>query len=157
VEELIQLAEAGVVRFSGPNPAVEPDPQTGDFVVRSPEVPAPPFRARHMLDGRVHGVDIESDASPLTTSLLKSGLIRPYVNTMDGDAFQPGGLDIDEAYRVVTRDGEPHPHLSAVGVMAEGKLWFNAADARPDVNSTAITQLDEWAGRVVKEMEEMEE
>jgi uncharacterized NAD(P)/FAD-binding protein YdhS len=85
-------------------------------------------------------------------NLLKKGAIRTYINQDDDFEFELGGLDVTEDLHIISKDGTPHPHICAAGIPTEGKIWFNAADARPDVNSTAISQLSKWAEGVVERL-----
>jgi uncharacterized NAD(P)/FAD-binding protein YdhS len=143
--QLLLLAEMGYVLFSGPNPRVSIDEEQGCFVVESEKVKGSRRPVQHILNGRIHGVNIKKDVSILTQTLLNKGAIRTFINE-DGDfQFEPGGLDVTADLHIISRDGDPHPHICAAGIPTEGKIWFNAADARPDVNSTAIAQLSDWA------------
>lgn len=74
----------------------------------------------------------------------KFGGIRTFVNTDGKDSLELGGLDVTDDFQLIGSSGEVHPQICAIGIPLEGKYWFNAADARPDVNSNAIKQLDRW-------------
>ncbi len=151
--QLLTLAEMGYVLFSGPNPKVSIDEQQGCFVVESDRVKGSRKTVRHILNGRIHGVSIKNDTSTLTQNLLRKGMIRTYVNEDPDFRFELGGMDVTHDLHVISRDGTPHPHICAAGIPTEGKIWFNAADARPDVNSTAISQLSEWARGAVERLQ----
>ncbi len=150
--QLLVLAEAGYVVFSGPDPKLSIDEERGCFVVESESVGGSRRNVRHVLNGRIHRVSVRDDTSLLIRNLLEKGMIRTYVND-DGDfQFEPGGLDVTEDLHVIAKDGSPHPHICAAGIPTEGKIWFNAVDARPDVNSTAISQLSKWAKGAVERL-----
>ncbi len=148
-QELILAMEAGIAELSGPNPRLEMDADKGLFYIESDQIKNSKRYIQHVINGRIHGVNIKTDSSNLFRGLLEKGAIRPYVNRSDQSAYQPGGLDITADFRIINQDGEAHPCIYAIGIMTEGKIWFNAADARPDVNSTAIGHLAQWAGQVV--------
>lgn len=150
--QLLILAETGYVTFSGPNPKLSIDEKQGCFVIESESVAGSRRSVQHVLNGRIHNVNIKNDTSPLMQNLLKKGIIRTYVNDYDAFQFEPGGLDVTEDLHVISAVGSPHPHICAAGIPTEGKIWFNAVDARPDVNSTAISQLSKWAKGVVERL-----
>jgi uncharacterized NAD(P)/FAD-binding protein YdhS len=150
--QLLTLAETGYVLFSGPNPKLSIDEVQGSFVIESEKVRGSRRNVQHVLNGRIHGVNIKSDTSLLMQNLLNRGMIRTFVNHDDDFQFEPGGLDVTQDLHIIAKDGNPHPHICAAGIPTEGKIWFNAADARPDVKSTAITQVSEWAKGVVERL-----
>jgi len=147
--QILMLAEAGLLEFSGPRPRLSTDSAEAVFAVESPEVTGSRRFAEHVINGRIHSVSLRRDSSPLIAALLARGVIRPWVNRLEEDVYEPGGLEVDKAFAVVGADGQADPQIAAIGIPTEGILWFNAADARPDVNSTAISQLDQWAKKVV--------
>jgi uncharacterized NAD(P)/FAD-binding protein YdhS len=80
----------------------------------------------------------------LIQNLYKRGLVRNFVNADDTGFYELGGLDVTHDFNIISEDGQPHPHVCAIGIPVEGKFWFNAVDARPDVDSNAIAQLSRW-------------
>ena len=152
IRQLLILAQAGYVTFSGPNPKLSIDEEQDGFVIESDSVTGSRRNVQHVLNGRIHNVNIKNDTCPLIQNLLRKGIIRTYINRDDDFQFEPGGLDVTEDFHTIARDGNPHPHICAVGIPIEGKLWFNAVDARPDVNSTAISQLSKWAEGAVERL-----
>ena len=147
---LMILARQGLISFSGPNPSIEIDHETGSFFVESREVVSSRRSVDHILNGRIHGVDSKNDTSPLFISLFKKGAIRTFTNRDATGTFETGGLDVDDEFHLLDASGNPHPRLCALGIPLEGKFWFNAADARPDVGSNAIGQLSLWASAAVR-------
>ncbi|MEJ2097702.1 MAG: FAD/NAD(P)-binding protein [Deltaproteobacteria bacterium] len=150
--QLLHLAEIGKVGFSGPDPEIGMDRNRGEFLIRSPQVRNSERYVQHILNGRIHGVNLREDSSALMQNLLRRGLVRPYVNRDGAETYRLGGLDVSEDFHIIAQNGAAHPHICALGIPAEGKIWFNAADARPDVNSTAITQLSDWAEAAVERL-----
>jgi uncharacterized NAD(P)/FAD-binding protein YdhS len=149
---MLLLAKKGYVSFSGPNPKLSIDEKEGCFVIESDSVKGSRRHIQHVLNGRIHGVNIKQDTSPLIQNMLKKGMIRSYINKYDDFEFELGGLDVTEDLHIISREGNAHPHICAAGISTEGKIWFNAADARPDVNSTAISQLSGWAEGAVQRL-----
>ncbi|THB67821.1 MAG: hypothetical protein D6E12_07875 [Desulfovibrio sp.] len=155
VRELAALLRQGVVSFSGPVPKLNADTGERVFFLESPMVENSRRMVQHVVNGRIHGVAVQVDDSPLVARLLAKGWVRPYVNEWQGDVYTPGGLDVDEQFRVIGRDGKPNSRVSAVGIPVEGRHWFNAVDARPDVNSTAMTQIAAWAEGAVSALHDV--
>lgn len=102
-------------------------------------------------------MDCKNDGSPLIQNLYKRGMIRNFVNADDADSYELGGLDVTDDFNIISKDGQPHPHVCAIGIPVEGKFWFNAADARPDVNSNAIVQLSRWVEKAIGRIKTREE
>ena len=150
--ELLILAEAGLVSFSGPDPRLDMDTEAGAFTVESDRVAGSLRCVQHVLNGRIHGVDTQNDTSPLMRNLLDRGMIRTYVNADETGVAELGGLDVSDDFHIIDRDGRPHPHICALGIPVEGKFWFTAADARPDVDSNAIGQLARWSAQAVSRL-----
>ena len=95
----------------------------------------------------------EPDAEPIVTP---EALIERLGTYLESDAI----TEVERAYAYardahegqMRRTGDPH--ICALGIPTEGKIWFNAADARPDVNSSAIGQLSDWAEAAVARLGE---
>jgi len=145
VKDLLTLAQMGIVSFSGPSPELSIAEDEGAFLIESKQVPGSARVVRHVLNGRIHGVDNKNDGSRLIRNLLQKGWIRTFVNRDGTGAYELGGLDISDDFNIIGDAGKPHPHICALGIPVEGKFWFNAVDARPDVGSNAIAQLGRWA------------
>ncbi len=154
--ELLLLAEAGVVSFSGPSPRLIPDPGTGAFIVESDYVKGSKRHVQHVLNARIHSVNNRNDSSLLMENLFRRKMIRQFANIDETDVFEPGGLDVTDDFQIIGEDGRGCPNICALGIPIEGKYWFNAADARPDVNSNAIGQLSRWAESAVARLKERE-
>jgi len=147
--ELLILAEMGFVSFSGPNPKLSINEDTGTFFIESDPVPGSSRSVQHVLNGRIHSVDNKNDSSPLIQNLFRRGMIRTFVNQDDTGVYELGGLDVSDDFNIIGSNGRPQPHVCALGIPVEGKFWFTAADARPDVNSNSIAQLSKWVETAV--------
>jgi hypothetical protein len=154
--ELVILAEKGIVSFSGPMPRLSIDEKQGAFWVESDQVAGSGRSVQHVLNGRIHSVDNKNDTSPLIQNLFKRRMIRNFVNEDETGVYELGGLDVTDDFHIIGTDGRAHPHICALGIPLEGKFWFNAADARPDVNSNAIGQLSQWAAAAVSRLRSRE-
>ncbi len=154
--ELLLMAEAGIVSFSGPRPKLSLNEDVGEFFIESDLVPGSGRFVQHVLNGRIHSVDNKNDSSPLIQNLFRRGMIRTFVNADETGAYELGGLDVTDDFNIIGSNGQPHPHVCALGIPLEGKFWFNAADARPDVNSNAIAQLSRWSEKAVSRLRSKE-
>jgi hypothetical protein len=137
IEELVALIEAGVVEILGPGLTVRT--RDGAFLASSAEVPGPPVEVTTLIEARLPETDLRRTTDPLLSRLLAQGRCRPHTVT----GHETGGLDVTERpYRVVDREGHPHPRWFACGVPTEGVHWVTAAGARPGVNSVTLSDTD---------------
>jgi hypothetical protein len=154
--ELLILAEMGIVSFSGPTPTLSMNENTGEFFIESNQVPGSGRSVQHVLNGRIHNVDNKNDTSPLIQNLFRQGMIRTFINKDETGVYELGGLDVTDDFNIIGSNDQPQPHVCALGIPVEGKFWFNAADARPDVNSNAIAQLSRWVEKAVSRLKTKE-
>jgi len=63
---------------------------------------------------------------------------------------------VTDDFNLIGSNDRPQPHVCALGIPVEGKFWFNAADARPDVNSNSIAQLSRWVETAVSRLKTKE-
>jgi hypothetical protein len=154
IEELIALAEAGVVRFLGPHMRVE---TPGDaFVGSSLSVPGEPVRAPAMIEAHLPLIDLRRTKDPLMRDLLATGRCRPHViPNADGSGYETGGLDVVEvSLRVVDARGRPHPGRFSYGPPIESVQWVTQIGARPYVSSRTLLQGDAIArGSLVRALD----
>lgn len=139
IEEMTALIEAGVLDVLGPGLEVHPSPAGGGFEARSPAVPGHTVRVTALIEARLPEPDLRRTADPLLAGLLRTGECRPH--RVGG--YETGGLDVTaRPYRLIARQGDPHPRRFALGVPTEGVHWVTAAGARPGVNSVTLTDTD---------------
>jgi uncharacterized NAD(P)/FAD-binding protein YdhS len=147
IEELIALAEAGVVSFLGPRMQVLTDEASAVFIATSPVVGDKPVRSRVLIEAHLPVTDVMRSADPLVRCLLTEGQGRPHViPNPDGSGYQTGGLDVAEgSFRVVNASGFAHRALFACGPLIESVQWVTAVGARPHVGSGILLQGDKIA------------
>ncbi|MGP4001195.1 FAD/NAD(P)-binding protein [Streptomyces sp. 8N706] len=117
------------------------------FTAHSPEVPGSAVTVTTVIEARLPEPDLRRTSDPLLARLLKTGACRPHV----ADGYETGGLDVTRRpYRLVDREGRPHPRRFAVGVPTEGVHWVTAAGARPGVNSVTLSDADAVARAVLR-------
>jgi len=154
--ELLILAEMGIVSFSGPSPKLSMNEDAGQFFIESDLVAGSVRSVQHVLNGRIHGVDNKNDSSPFIQNLFRREMIRTFVNKDETGVYELGGLDVTDDFNLIGSNDRPQPHVCALGIPVEGKFWFNAADARPDVNSNSIAQLSRWVETAVSRLKTKE-
>ncbi|WP_078893127.1 FAD/NAD(P)-binding protein [Streptomyces sp. NRRL F-2580] len=144
MERIQALIEHGILDVSpGPLARVETDGDT--LVVRGPRTGA--VRPIDVLvDGRVPSFDASADIAPLYPNLLRRGLVRVWRNphTGGGEAFEPGGLDLTEDFRVIRPDGSVDDRISVLGPAIEGQRFFQGGAMKPDANHHAMRNVLCW-------------
>lgn len=142
LEELLALADAGVVRFLGPDITVR---VSGDrFVASSPRVPGE-TAARHLIDAWLPGSGAAASVNPALRELASrhGREVRIADATFSGSL---GRIDVDADGRVTAPDGSIHPALFALGPFTS--LTEAGAFTRPQSNSLSLRQTDRVAGAV---------
>lgn len=139
IEEMVALMEAGILRVLGPGMRVRASSADGAFLADSAEVPGPPVVVRGLIEARLPEIDLRRTANPLLRHLLATGQATPYRI----GRYESGGLAVTERpYRVIDRNGRPHPARFAFGVPTEGVHWVTAAGIRPGVGSVTLEDAD---------------
>lgn len=124
IAELLALADAGLVRFAGPDMTIEAD---GDMF-RSGGI-----RARVAIEARLPETDVSRTADPLISDLIATGQGRA-----DG-----GSLDVSPSpYRVVRADGQQNRAIFALGIPLEGKFFLTALGPAPRAGSVFLAETD---------------
>nr|WP_307665987.1 FAD/NAD(P)-binding protein [Streptomyces sp. V1I1] len=141
IEEMTALIEAGVLDVIGPRTTIGMSDEVldGAFTAESPDVPGSFVTATTLIEARLPEPDLRRTCDELLGRLLKTGQCRPH--TIDG--YETGGLDVTQRpYRLINRQGRPHPRRFAIGVPTEGVHWVTAAGARPGVDSVTLSDAD---------------
>ena len=143
LEELLALADAGVVRFLGPDITVRVDPARG-FVAVSPHVEV---EARVLVDAWLPSPSAAFSDNPALRELA-SRHGREVRVADESFAGSLGRIDVDPDGRVVSREGQPHATLFALGPFTAGTEA--GAFTRPRSDSLALRQTDRVAGAVAE-------
>lgn len=133
IAELLALADAGLIRFAGPDMALTADAATGTFAARSPAVGGPPIRARVAIEARLPETDVRRTADPLLSDLIATGRGRADGVSLD---VTPG------EHRVIDADGRPHPAIFALGIPLEGTRFLTALGPGPRTASEFLAETD---------------
>lgn len=142
LEEIGALADAGVVRFLGPDVAV--GVAEGRFVASSPRVPGE-VRAEALVDAWLPGAGAAASDNPALRELATRHGREVHVSdeTFSGSL---GRIDTDADGRVLARDGVAHETLFAIGPFTAG--MEAGAFTRPRSNALSLRITDRVAGAV---------
>jgi len=125
ITELVALAEAGLVRFAGPDMRIEAD---GD------RFSSGAIRARVAIEARLPETDVRRSADPLISDLIATGQGRAAGASLDVTDSHP--------YRIIDAGGHPNPAIFAVGIPLEGKLFLTALGPAPGTGSVFLAETD---------------
>jgi uncharacterized NAD(P)/FAD-binding protein YdhS len=132
VEELLALAEAGMVRFVGPGMTITAD--DSGYTAESPQVKGI-TTGTTAIEARLPEADVRRTADPLLADLVATGQARPYRET--------GALEVTHSpFHLVTHDGTPHPARFAVGVPLEGLHFLTALGPEPQAGAAFLAETD---------------
>ncbi|GAB2895156.1 FAD/NAD(P)-binding protein [Streptomyces mayteni] len=155
LEQLLALADAGLVGFLGSRARVRPDHGTGRFAVTTANL-AGERLFDVLVDARLHGVDLRRTASPLLSAMAAAGLVRPHTMTSaSGERIASGGLDVDRTtYGVVGADGVASTRRFAYGIPIEPIHWNIANLPQPGKDHPTIRQADAIARAALEAVRE---
>ncbi|MBE2998446.1 FAD/NAD(P)-binding protein [Nocardiopsis sp. HNM0947] len=133
LEELLALTDAGVLRFTGANTAVEPVP--GGFEASSDSTGAT-VRAEALVEARLPRYSLERTTDPLLSALRARGRVRARADD--------GLIDTDPEQRLVDSEGRAHPMLFGAGIMVAGGVG-SGGFSRPRTDAGFFRQNDRLA------------
>ncbi|RSS80762.1 FAD/NAD(P)-binding domain-containing protein [Streptomyces sp. WAC06614] len=147
IDELIALASAGIVEFTGPGLRVRTESEGPDgpvFVATADGVDGEDIRLTALIEARLPHPDLRRTTDALLVQLLETGQCRPYkIRGSAGIEYETGGLAVSERpYRLIDADGNAHPRRFAYGVPTEAVHWVTAAGIRPGVGSVTLEDSD---------------
>ncbi len=143
LEEFLALAEAGIVRFLGPDITVRVDADRG-FVASSPRT-AGEVSARGLIDAWLPAATASASENPALRELASRHGREVHVSdeTFTGSL---GRIDVDADGRVVARDGHARAAMFAIGPFTSS--MEAGAFTRPRSDSLSLRQTDRIAGAV---------
>ena len=142
--QLLALSEAGVLRFLGANMWVATDDDVGAFLAGSGSTPDS-VEATALVEARLPQADLSRTTDPLLRGLYERGEATDHVLS-DGDGFlHSSGLLLvsTEDFRVLDREGRPHPRRYAIGPFTNVRHF--ATFATPKSNAVSFRQNDTLA------------
>ncbi|GAA4662269.1 FAD/NAD(P)-binding protein [Streptomyces chumphonensis] len=151
IEQMIALIRAGLLHVTGPGTEIQVDSDDPAFVLVSQRIPAPPVRARILIEARLPEPDLRRTADPLMRRLREDGRAVPFrIDGACGVRYETGGMTVTpRPSRLVDAQGRPHPRRFAHGVPTESVHWVTAAAARPGVDSVSLGDADAIARAVL--------
>ncbi|GGL04258.1 adenylate cyclase [Sphaerisporangium melleum] len=146
--QLLALAEAGVVRFAGADMWVEIDEEKGVYRAGGAGTPDT-VEASALIEARLPDADLRTCAEPLLRSLYHRGdAAEQVLADDDGFVHRTGLLHVSpEDFRVIARNGTPHPRRFALGPFTNVRQF--ATFARPRTNALSFRQNDRLARDVL--------
>ncbi|RED00170.1 FAD-NAD(P)-binding protein [Microbacterium sp. AG157] len=143
LHELLALADAGIVRFLGPDVAVHVDVDRG-FVASSPRT-GDNVSARGLIDAWLPAATASASENPALRELASRHGREVHVSdeTFTGSL---GRIDVDADGRVIARDGRSRPAMFAIGPFTSS--MEAGAFTRPRSDSLSLRQTDRVAGAV---------
>ena len=155
IEQLAALARAGIVRFAGPEPVYEVDPDSGRFRVTSPWVDGAEYTGVYLVEAMMPANRVAHNRSPLLRRMLEDGLVRPKL--MIGPNGQPvtsSGLDVTlPPYRPLDRNGHPARSLYVIGLQLSSVQWGTSiaaeAGAPGDTGGRTLQDADRIARAIL--------
>jgi methylaspartate mutase epsilon subunit len=155
-EQFLALLAAGVLQPVGPAARFRADAGLGCFTVESGQVSDSRVQLDALVDARVPGTDLRTDRDPLIRGLLADGMIRTFVNSWAGGAFDTGGMaTTDSPFHPVRADGSVERTMHVIGIPSEHTRWFTqVGSGRPgpwgaftrDADAIAASLLADTAG-----------
>jgi methylaspartate mutase epsilon subunit len=155
-EQFLALLAAGVLQPVGPAARFRADAGLGRFTVESGQVSGSRVELDVLVDARVPGTDLRTDRDPLIRGLLADGMIRTFVNSWAGGAFDTGGMaTTDSPFHPVRADGSVERTMHVIGIPSEHTRWFTqVGSGRPgpwgaftrDADAIAASLLADTAG-----------
>ena len=148
-QQLLALADAGVVRFLGAEMSVDTDEARGVFVGGSASVPDT-VDATALIEARLPSAELRSSPDPLVRQLYESGEVSEYVvSDPYGYTHRSGLLHVSPVdFQLFDGSGNPHPRRYALG--PHTNITQFATFARPRSNAMSFRQNDELARSVLR-------
>ncbi len=148
IAELLALAEAGIVRFIGPNMRIDANEEPESIAEDTlPQV----FRVTSAaVSGEITGSVVIDAASPtnsvtraadvLINGMLERGQLAAARLTLDdGRQTMLNGLAVTpRPYRTIDAEGNPHPRRFALSLQLSSVQWGLAIAANPNSNATTL-------------------
>jgi len=145
LEQLLALADAGVLTFLGADLQVETDPVRGAFVARSTTIEGE-VTARAMIEATLPAFHLDRTTDPLLTALAARGeAVSQVLTAADGQRLVTGQVLVDPTQRLVRADGSSAAHRFALGMHTVVKA---AAFARPGSNGP-VHRLNDQVARTL--------
>lgn len=149
-EQLLALAEAGLVHFVGPRSIVQV--QDDRFAMWSPVVPGSRVTSGVLVDAWMRSPDVLRPADPLAAALLEQGLVRPLRRPdAQGSPVSSGAVDVvPRTGETIGADGRPVDGLFMVGIPVDGARRDTIQAPVPGIDSSTLHEASAVAGRLLE-------
>jgi hypothetical protein len=144
LRELLALAEAGVVRFIGPDMWVRAE--DGRFAAGSPAVPGV-ITATTLVEARLPAPSVRRATDPLLRGMFQRGELTDEVLCDGAAEHSTGRILTNEAGLLVDAVGRTHPRRFAIGPHTSARTV--GALTRPRTNAHGIRQNDVVARKIL--------
>ncbi|MEV7118427.1 FAD/NAD(P)-binding protein [Kitasatospora griseola] len=154
LDQLLALADAGLLHFLGPDVRVDLDERHGAFRASSPALPGHHVHGTALVDAFLPPPSLDRTADPLLHRLLDEGRIdEEHLTDPDGHTYRSGLIRTDPDARLLdpALGGRPHPRRTALGAPTTTRA--PAAFARPRTDAPAFRQNDAVARRLLAELQ----
>lgn len=140
--QILALAEAGIVRFTGPAGALTVDEH--GFAHSSPAVVGSEVRARVLIDAFMNFHDVRRSIDPIVVGLAARGVVRPHPRPTRSGGWSPGpGIDVEPGTsRVIDVDGHPVDRIHVIGLPVEDTRGDTVISPMPRNNATFLREAD---------------
>lgn len=140
--QLLALADAGLVRFIGPDGRIGVD--VDGFHVESALVAKSRISAHALVDAFLNAHDARASNDPLMRGLAERGIVRPHRRYMRDGAFAPGpGYAVEPgSSRVIGADGAVTRHIQVIGIPVEDTRGDTVISPMPRVDATFLREAD---------------
>ncbi len=136
LEEFLVLLETGFIDVgTGPVRTVAPLPDRDGFMIKGT---AGEREVDELVSARIPLSYSDSRASRIIQSLMSSRIARPYKN----EGFSPGGLDVTEKFRIVSRDGRASSPIWALGTPTEGPKFYTYVLSVPAATNSPLNEAE---------------
>jgi hypothetical protein len=152
LEELLALAEAGIVDFLGAELWVDTDEAADVFRAGGATGPGV-VEARALVEARLPAPSVHNTRDPLLAALAARGDARELVLHDDGARFPTGMVRAHPSDgRLIGRDDQPHPRRYALGPHTGSR---SGAFARPRTNSPIFRANDAAARSILRTLADL--
>ena len=150
VQQLLALAEAGLVSFIGPNASVHVTDDS--FVAESPNVAGSRVTATSLVEAWMKSHDLAQSADDLTRDLVAGGNARGFTVRSRGGARRPTrSFEINPGNgKLIGADGTEDPSIHVAGIPVDDQLHGTVISPMPGTNPPMLRETDRVAASALR-------
>lgn len=147
-QQLLALAEAGIVSFIGAKPEITATP--AGYIASSQSL-SDEVGAEVLVDSWMHSPDVRRPGDPLAISL--GDRVRPWSETTAiGSRVETGSPEVDgETGRLINASGGADPRLHMVGIPLYAQLPDTTISPIPGSDAQLLQETDRVAASVLRQ------